>query len=131
MKTNEKSIGSNVLYPELSYEIVGALFEVHSTLGCGFLEKVYENALICELKRRGITCNQQVALQVGYKGNIVGEYVADVIVDGKVLIELKVVRKLENIHRAQVMNYLKATGLRLGLLVNFANPKLDCERIAF
>ncbi|MFH1549713.1 MAG: GxxExxY protein [Planctomycetota bacterium] len=118
-------------YPhsELTGQILSAAFEVQNTLGSGFLEKVYENALASELNRRGINCEQQKAIEVTYKGAGVGAYTADLLVDEKVLIELKVVTALNDVHRAQVLNYLKAGGIKVGLLVNFAYPKLQYERL--
>ncbi len=90
---------------------------------------MYENALACELNRREINCEQQKAIEVMYKGAGVGAYTADLLVDDKVLIELKVVTALNDVHRAQVLNYLKAGGIKVGLLVNFAYPRLQYERL--
>ena len=96
---------------ELTYTINGAIFEVNSILGPGFLEKVYENALMIELTARGLNADNQVPINVTYKNNTVGEYIADILVDNKVIIEIKTVDRLSPIHKAQLLNYLKATGL--------------------
>ncbi|MBE9570986.1 MAG: GxxExxY protein, partial [Proteobacteria bacterium] len=97
---------------DVTYAINGAVFEVNRVLGPGFLEKVYENALLIELKRRGITSKSQVPIRVLYKENAVGEYFADILVEGKVIVELKTVETIDKIHEAQLLNYLKATGIR-------------------
>ena len=120
---------AKIIHKELSYEIMGAAFEVHNTLGAGFLEKVYENALMIALRKRGIKCQQQAPIKVTYEGEVVGEYFADILVNDSVILELKTVEALTNVHRAQAINYLKATGFRLAILINFAKPKLEYERI--
>lgn len=102
---------------------------VSNTLGAGFLEKVYENALVHELRRSGLRVEQQHPLAVTYDGVIVGEYAADVIVEGSVILELKAVRVVDQVHVAQCLNYLKATGMRLCLLLNFGSPRLQVKRI--
>jgi GxxExxY protein len=116
---------------DIAYSINGAVFEVNKVLGHGFLEKVYENALAIELKKRGLIVESQKSIKVLYKDETVGEYVADILVEGQVIIELKTVDKLDKIHEAQIMNYLKATGVPVGLLVNFKHPKAEIERIIF
>ncbi len=116
---------------EITYIINGAIFEVNRILGPGFLEKVYENALLKELNDRGLEAESQVPIKVLYKETTVGEYVADLLVEGKVVIELKTVDHLDKIHEAQLMNYLKATGIPVGLLVNFKHPKVEIKRIIF
>jgi GxxExxY protein len=116
-----------VLY--ITYAINGAVFEVNSVLGAGFLEKVYENALLIELQRRGLNVESQVPLKVSYKGEVVGEYYADIVVEGQVILELKAVEQLQKIHEAQLLNYLQATGFKVGLLVNFKHPKADVKRL--
>jgi GxxExxY protein len=117
-----------LLYKELTSEIIDAAFAVHNTLGCGLLEKVYENSLAWKLELR----KQKVALQkefrVIYREKEVGIYYADIVVDDKVIIEVKAVEDLDDIHRAQLMNYLRISGLRVGLLMNFAKTKLEYER---
>ena len=114
---------------ELTYAIRGAIFEVNNILGPGFLEKIYENALLIELRIRGMKAESQVPLKVSYKDNVVGEYFADILVENHVIIELKTVESFEKIHEAQVLNYLKATGLKIGLLVNFKHQKADIKRL--
>ena len=113
---------------ELTYLINGAIFEVNRILGPGFLEKVYENALLMELKARGVKAEAQSPIKVRYKDQIVGEYFADLLVEDQVIIELKTVDRIEKIHEAQLLNYLKATGIKVGLLVNFKSTKADIKR---
>ncbi len=103
----------------LAQEAIGAAIEVHRALGPGFLESVYEQAISIELSLRGIPCERQVAVAVNYKGHSIGESRLDLLVGGKLIVELKAVDQLAPIHSAQVMSYLKATGCRLGLLINF------------
>jgi GxxExxY protein len=114
---------------EVTYAIRGAVFEVNKVLGPGFLEKVYENALLLELKKRGLRADSQVPIKVFYKENTVGEYIADILVEEKVIVELKTVEVLDNVHEAQLLNYLKATGIKVGLLVNFKHPKAEIKRM--
>lgn len=114
---------------DITYAINGAIFEVNSILGPGFLEKVYENALLIELKRRGLKVKNQVPISVSYKGEVVGAYTADLLVEENVIVELKTVENLDKVHEAQLLNYLKATGLHVGLLVNFKRKKADIKRM--
>jgi GxxExxY protein len=116
---------------DLTYKIRGAIFEVNKVLGPGFLEKVYEKALMVELKKLGLNVQNQVPIQVNYKGEIVGEYFADLIVERCILIELKTVDQLQKIHEAQLLNYLKATGYQIGLLVNFYHEKAEIKRFLY
>lgn len=109
--------------------MIKAALTVSNTLGAGFLEKVYENALAHELRKAGFMVEQQKAIQVAYDGVIVGDYLADLLVEEDLVIELKAVKALDEIHMAQCMNYLKATGMRLCMLLNFGNPKLEIKRI--
>jgi GxxExxY protein len=113
---------------ELTYQINGAIFEVNKILGAGFLEKIYENALMIELHDRGIKAANQVPISVKYKNKEVGEYVADVVVEEQIILEIKSVETLQKIHEAQILNYLKATGYKMGLLVNFTHPKAVIRR---
>jgi GxxExxY protein len=113
---------------ELTYLIRGAVYEVNRELGAGFLEKVYENALLVELLKRGLKAENQVPIKVKYKGVEVGEYYADILVENQVILEIKAVDSLQKIHEAQLLNYLKATGYKVGLLVNFAHPKAEIKR---
>ena len=116
---------------DITYAIRGAVFEVNRILGHGFLEKVYENSLLIELRERGLKAEKQVPIKVSYKDNIVGEFFADILVEDKVIIELKAVEKIEKIHQAQLLNYLKATGIQVGLLINFYHPKAEIKRFVF
>ena len=109
--------------------IIGAAFTVSNTLGCGFLEKVYENALALELRRNGLDVRQQVPMEVRYREEIVGIYQADIVVNDAVVVELKAVRDIDSVHRAQCLNYLRASGLSLGLVINFGRPRIDVHRI--
>ena len=113
---------------ELSGNVIGCAFNVLNTLGAGFLEKVYENALAVELREHGMSVEQQYGITVMYHGVAVGEYFADLLVDNLLLVELKVARALDDTHRLQCINYLKGTGLHLCLLLNFARPKLEIKR---
>ena len=109
--------------------VVGAVYEVSNVLGAGFLEKVYERALLKELKLRGLQAKPQVTFSVSYKGQGVGEYSADILVEDKLIVELKCVDRFTNEHMAQCLNYLKASGLKIALLVNFQKPKVEWKRI--
>jgi len=113
---------------DITYQINGAVFEVNRVLGPGFLEKVYENALLIELQERGLKAESQVSVEVSYKGRTVGAYFADIVVEGLVILELKSVRALDKCHEAQILNYLKATGFEIGLLINFTHPKAEIKR---
>ena len=113
---------------ELTYLINGAIFEVTRVLGAGFLEKVYENALMVELVKRGLKAKNQVPIEVKYKDIEVGEYYADIVVENQVILELKSIESLQKIHEAQLLNYLKASGFKIGLLVNFTYPKAEIKR---
>ena len=125
MNTDRALIGET----GLTEAVIGAAFAVSNTLGCGFLEKVYENALAIELRSRGYEVQQQAPLEVRYKEEIVGIYSADLVVNGQVVVELKAVRALDVVHRAQCMNYLRASGIRTGLVLNFGLPRLDVLRV--
>ena len=116
---------------ELTYLINGAVFEVNKVLGPGFLEKVYENSMMVELKKRHLKAQAQKPIIVEYKGEIVGEYVADIVVEDKIILELKAVEALQKIHEAQLLNYLKATDYSVGLLINFTYPKAEIKRFVF
>jgi hypothetical protein len=113
----------------LSYHIIGAGQKVSRTLGVGFLEKVYENALALELRRQGLQVEQQWGIRVFYSDEVVGVYSADLLVESKVIVELKALRALEDIHRQQCVNYLRATRLRLCLLMNFGRPRMEFSRV--
>jgi len=113
---------------ELTYLINGAIYEVNRILGSGFLEKVYEKALLFELKDRGLEAESQVPIIAKYKGHEVGEYYAYIVVKNQVILELKAIDSLQKIHEAQLLNYLKATDFKIGLLVNFTHPKAEIKR---
>jgi GxxExxY protein len=119
------------LYPnkELTKKIIGTAMEVHSQLGCGFLESVYEEAMVVEFGLRNIIFERQKSLDVFYKAQRVKQFICDFLVNGSVLVELKAIKTLTDIETAQVLNYLKATELRLGLLLNFGAKSLEFKRI--
>lgn len=120
---------TEILFKELSFAIIGAAMEVHRILGPGFLEAVYQAALEHELTLRGIPFEAQKRLAVTYKGRQVGDYVADLVVDGQIILELKAISGLTAAHEAQAHNYLAATGLRLAILLNFGAKSLEQERV--
>ena len=117
-----------LIHEDLSYKIIGQAMQVHRELGNGFLEKVYENALIIALLERRIDAKQQFPIKVQFHGKIVGEYFADILVENSVILELKAHERISPAHRAQTLNYLKATGYRLALLLNFGKRSLEYER---
>jgi GxxExxY protein len=121
---------NGLLYPELAYNIVGAAMEVHRVLGPGFPEEIYQKSLEHELHLRGIPYEAQHHIVVRYKDLSVADYYLDLVADGKIDVELKAVSELLSVHRAQVLTYLKASGLKLGLLINFGERSLKFERIA-
>ena len=130
MNTDEKTVSRSILLEgELTEKILAAAFKVLNTLGAGFLEKVYENALAIELQRGGLGVEHQKIFPVRYGGTIVGEYQADLVVDGRVIVECKAISNLDAVHEAQLINYLKASGVRVGLLTNFGRPKLQFRRL--
>lgn len=108
-------------YSKLTEKIIKAAYTVHNVLGFGFLEKVYQNALMIELRKTGLSILSEEPITVYYENEIVGEYVADIVVEGKVILELKAVKELTEIHEVQLVNYLKATGIEVGLLLNFGH----------
>jgi GxxExxY protein len=114
---------------DVTEALIGSAFEVANVLGAGFLEKVYERALLRELALRGVSAKAQVSFPVWYKGQYVGEYVADLVVEEKVIVELKCVERFANEHLAQCINYLKASRLRVALLINFQKPKVEWKRV--
>jgi len=123
MNTDERGFDS------LTESVLGAVFEVSNTLGAGFLEKVYERALLRELALRGIRATTQASFPVTYKGHHVGEYFADLLVEDVLVLELKCVERFCNEHTAQCLNYLRASGRTLCLLVNFQKPKVEWKRV--
>lgn len=126
MKTINKT---GIIYPELSYKIMGAIFEVHKNLGPGFLESIYEKALIDELSRRELKVENQKVINITYKNKKVGVHRLDIVVENKIVIEIKTVERFAINHKAQLTSYLKASGYRLGILVNFAKSKVEYYRV--
>jgi GxxExxY protein len=120
-----------LLHRATTEAIIGAAFEVHRELGYGFLERVYQRALQVELLRRGATAEIEKRIQVHYKGAVVGDYDADVLVDGCVIVEIKVAPQYDKRDEAQLLNELKATGLKVGMLLNFGRAKLEYKRLVF
>ena len=117
------------VHKELTRQIIGVCFEVIGELGAGFLESVYHNALLIALRDAGLRAQSNVPIEVSFRGQKVGMFRANLVVDGKVLVEVKAVRALAREHQAQVINYLKATGLKAGLLANFGSPRLEFKRL--
>ena len=113
----------------LAEKVIGAAYEVSNVLGCSFLEKVYERAMSIELSQRGIATEPQTPSIIKYRGEIVGDYFIDILVEKKLILELKCVECLSEVHLAQTLNYLKATGLHLALLINFQHPKVEWKRV--
>lgn len=123
MDTDEHRLNS------IAERIIGCSYTVANSLGHGFLEKVYQNALAYELRSNGLAVETQKILGVQYRDVIVGEYVADLLVEGLVLVELKAIKEFDEVHLAQCLNYLKATGLQLCLLINFGTPRIRIKRV--
>jgi len=117
-------------YDALVDSIVSCAYKVSRILGCGFLEKVYENALNIELTASGLNIETQKLVKVQYEGQVIGDYYADMIVEDEIVVELKAVQAIENIHFAQCQNYLKATGNKRGLVINFGEEKVKIRRVA-
>ncbi len=118
-----------MLHEKLTSKILEACFEVSNELGSGFLESVYENALCIALQEKGIAVESQVSLQVTFRSQMVGQFCADLIVENIVLLELKAAKSLLPQHQAQVINYLNATGMEVGLLVNFGTARIEFKRL--
>ncbi|RAU20468.1 GxxExxY protein [Paramagnetospirillum kuznetsovii] len=131
MNTNRPS-GGEGLSPEVeavTKTVIGAAFEVSNVLGAGFLEVLYRRAMVKELRLRGLEAEEEVRFTVHYKGDDIGTYVADLVVDGCVVVELKALDSLTGAHSAQVLNYLRASGLKVGMLFNFGRPRLEMKRL--
>jgi GxxExxY protein len=122
-------VGENVLFPELSYELMGICFEIHNTVGPGFTENIYETAFAFELTNHKIPFEQQKPINVPYKKVFLGAYRLDFVIDEKIIVELKAVNTLNDLYKQQVVSYLKATGYNLGLLINFGSLQLQHVRI--
>jgi GxxExxY protein len=112
----------------VSERIIGCAFRVSNALGVGFLEKIYENALTYELRKAGLVVEQQFGIVVHYEGAVMGQYSVDLLVEASVIVELKAIRVLDSVHDAQCINYLRATGLPLCLLLNFGKPRVEIRR---
>jgi GxxExxY protein len=122
---------TDLLFPNITQQIIGAAFEVYNVLGYGFLEKVYQRAMIVELAIRGLQAEDERPIKVYFKGSIVGKYEADLFVEESVIVELKIAKEYQTSDEAQLLNELKATGVRVGLLINFGNSKVDFKRFAY
>jgi len=116
---------------DVAEKVIGAAYEVGNVLGAGFLEKVYERALTRELAMRGLRARAQASFPVAYKGHCVGEFVADLLVEDQLIVELKCVDRFASEHMAQCINYLKASGINLALLINFQKPRIEWKRIVY
>jgi GxxExxY protein len=114
---------------EITERIIGCAYDIANGLGSGFLEKVYENAMRIDLERAGFAVQQQHPIPVIWRGQVVGDYYADLLIDGCVIVELKAVKTLDEIHMAQCLNYLKATGIKVCLLINFGKPQIEIKRV--
>ena len=120
-----------IIYKDLSYRIVGLAIQVRQELGFGFLEKVYENALMILLEENRIKAEQQIPIKVHFHNRIVGNYIADILVEDSIILELKTVDFISKYEKAQTLNYLKATGLKLAIILNFGKEGLTHERLVF
>ncbi len=115
---------------EVTKRIIGCAYAVSNALGAGFLEKVYENAMAHELRKAGLRAQQQQPIQVVYDGTVVGDYLADIVVEDLVIVELKAVKAFDEVHFAQCINYLNATGMKICLLINFGQSRIEIKRFA-
>ncbi len=116
-------------HKDITSKILNAAFEVHNILGCGFAEKLYERPLIYELRQRDLKVEPQKKIEVIYKEIIAGDYIADIVIDNKVIVELKAAESIIKIHEAQLLNYLKASKYHVGLILNFGKTKLEYKRL--
>lgn len=128
MHTDKSSI---LIEKELTEKVLGVCFEVANELGGGFLESVYQKAVVIVLQDKGMKAEEQVPLKVMFRGQVVGDFYADILVEDKLILELKSVKSLSSEHEAQLMNYLKATGIKVGLLVNLGRTKLEWKRMVY
>lgn len=124
-----KTVGPDVLFPDLSYRLMEIAYEVHNELGPGFTEDIYEKAFVRELCTREIPYEEQKPITVAYKGDDIGIYRLDLLVEGNIIVELKAVSGLNELHKQQVRSYLKATGLKLGFLINFGTLRVESYRV--
>ena len=119
----------SLVYEELTEKVIGICFEVSNELGAGFLESVYQRALTIALIQKGLTVEEQVPLKVKFRGQVVGDFYPDILVSSKLILELKSIKSINSEHEAQMINYLKATGLNVGLIINFGRTKLEWKRL--
>jgi len=124
------STNGKIIYKDISFKIMRAVFDVHNILGPGYSENIYEEALTKEFKDRGIKYERQKLIEVYYKGEKIGEYRLDMVVEGKIILELKAVSELNEVFESQLISYLKATGMKLGIFINFGAKKIKYKRIA-
>ena len=133
MKTTEFTEGTEAKgkypYSDITERIIKCAIEVHKTLGPGFMESVYENAMIYEFNRLGLGYEKQKLIRIPYKDTFIGEHRIDLVVEDAVVVELKAIKAFEDVHKAQLLSYLKATGKKVGLLINFANTKIEIKRL--
>ena len=129
MKPEETTAKMPLKHESITSVVLGCAFAVMKELGAGFLESVYEKALVIALEEKGLAAQAQAPIRVMFRGRCVGEFFADILVEGKVILELKAVKALAPEHQAQVINYLNATGIEVGLLINFGNPKVEYRRL--
>ena len=120
-----------IVFRDLSYKIVGLAIQVRKELGFGFLEKVYENALMVLFRENGIIAQQQFPVKVQFHGFVIGDYIVDILVEESIILELKTAERISPIHEAQTINYLKATGFKLAILLNFGKDSLDHKRLVY
>ncbi len=129
MKPDQNFVNKEFPFSELTQKIIECAIEVHRHLGPGFLENIYENALIAELKNKGLKVESQKNIPLYYKDTLIGEHRLDLLVENEIIVENKTVKEFNDIHKAQLISYLKATGKKVGLLFNFAKTKLEIKRI--
>jgi GxxExxY protein len=130
MDTNDTNVvEGRLIYKDLSYKVVGLAMEVHNELGPGFLEKVYQNSLMVLFEENRIPVQAQVPIQVEFHGRIVGDYFADIVANNSIILELKAQDRIAEIHKAQTLNYLKATQFKLAMLINFGGDRLEYKRL--
>jgi GxxExxY protein len=127
--SKEFNLATSLGSPLITEKIIGCAMKLSNTLGVGYLEKVYENALVVELARAGLSVEQQKPLKVTYEGVIVGDFAADIIVNGSVLLELKAAKLIDQTHQARLLNYLRATGIKIGLILNFGTSRPGIKRM--
>lgn len=120
-----------IIHRDLSYKIVGLAIDARKELGYGYLEKVYENAMMVMLNRNGIVAQQQVPLKVMFQGVVIGDYFPDIVVENQIILEIKSQDRIIDANKAQTLNYLKTTGLKLAIILNFGKTKLDYERLVY